>query len=231
MVAFQNGFVSIGRWRGAPVRLHWTLPLGALVLGQFKFVPAFWLAFVLLIFIHEMGHAVIVNLCRQRVVAIDIHGMGGLCHWSGAVTPMQRALIAWGGVFAQVALLIATQVALLVLGPPATAFQHGIVSGFVSTNIFLIAINLIPVPPLDGAEAWRLVPLLYRRAANAWSLRRRRHKARAAVERQLHLIEGPANAESRPTSTPSDEDEELTPEVKAMVDDLFERIDPKRRKH
>ncbi len=168
---FKNGFLVIGRYRGAPIRVHWTLPLGAFVFGRFAFVPGFWLAFALLILLHELGHAMVVVLCKQHVLAIDVQGFGGLCTWDGAVTPMQRVAIAWGGVLAQTAVLVVSYVVLRLLGPPTTSFGADLASAFIFTNMWLIALNLLPVPPLDGVEAWRIVPLLRARYAKRGAAR------------------------------------------------------------
>ena len=91
------------------MRLHWTLPVGALVFGQGRFVPGFWLGFFLLVFMHELGHAVLVRRYGHHVVSIDIHALGGMCRWSGEPTAIDRSRIAWGGVLAQaVAFAVAT---------------------------------------------------------------------------------------------------------------------------
>jgi Zn-dependent protease len=158
----RGGYLTIGRWRGAPVRLHWTLPIGALVFGQGRFVPGFWLGFFLLVFVHELGHALLVRRCRQDVVSIDIHALGGMCRWSGDPTAIDRARIAWGGVLAQAVALGVAFAALALAGPPESLFAAQLAAAFTTTNIWLIAINLIPVPPLDGAEAWKLPGLLAR---------------------------------------------------------------------
>jgi len=150
----ERGSLTVLRLRGIPIRLHWTLPLGALFFSGFRFAPGFWLGFVLLVLVHELGHAALVRWFRLRVVGIDISGFGGLCHWSGHTTPLQRGAIAWGGVLAQAGLLLVSAIALLVLGRPSTVFLAEIASVFTFTNVYLIALNLLPVPPLDGWEAW-----------------------------------------------------------------------------
>src|SRR5215831_7628647 len=95
------GFLVVGRWRGTPIRLHWTLPLGALLFTGFQWSIAAWTGFILTILFHEFGHAYLCRRYGTRVIAIDLHGFGGLCAWQGEVTAMQRAKIAWGGVVAQ----------------------------------------------------------------------------------------------------------------------------------
>jgi stage IV sporulation protein FB len=166
---FYSGYYTIGHFKGAPIRIHWSAPLGALVLGGFRFVPGFWVAFILLIFFHELGHAVVVRACRQRITGIDIHGLGGQCRWEGTyLTSMKRALIAWGGVWAQLIILIATYAVITVLGPGTNPHVWDAIDAFTRGNLWLIAINLVPIAPLDGAEAWPLFRLLWER----WKLRR-----------------------------------------------------------
>jgi hypothetical protein len=159
---FDRGSLTVARLRGIPIRLHWTLPLGALVFGGFRFAPGFWAGFLLLVLFHELGHAALVRAFRLRVEGIDITGFGGLCHWSGRATATERGVIAWGGVLAQALLLAGTVAALFLLGRPRTAFAAELVSVFTYTNVWLIALNLLPVPPLDGFEAWKLVGHLAR---------------------------------------------------------------------
>lgn len=217
LIMFRDGYLTIGRWRGAPIRLHWTLPLGAFFFGRAQIVPAFWLGFFTLVFVHEMGHAVVVASCRQRVLSIDIHGLGGVCRWSGGGTELQRAAIAWGGVWGQILLLVGCVIALWLWGPVETAFTAQLASAFVQSNLLMMAMNLLPIPPLDGAEAWRLFPLWIQR------LRRSREQSkqareRAAIARRLSNLR-----------VVDDDEVELKPEVKAAVDAAMAKIDPKRK--
>ena len=69
----SRGWWTIGHFRGAPIRLHWTLPLGAFAMGRFAFVPAFWVGFALLILIHELGHALLVVRYRLGLSEIAVH--------------------------------------------------------------------------------------------------------------------------------------------------------------
>jgi Zn-dependent protease len=169
----ERGSLTVARLRAVPIRLHWTLPLGALLFSGFSFAPGSWLGFFLLVLLHELGHAAIVRAFRLRVVGIDITGFGGLCHWSGVATPTQRGAIAWGGVLAQAALLVVTTIALVVGGSPTSRFAGEMASVFTFTNLWLIGINLLPIPPLDGHEAW------------AFARRILRNRARSAPKRPL----------------------------------------------
>lgn len=153
---FERGFFKFGVWRGVPVRLHWTAPLGALIFGGLRVAPAVWFAFFALVVIHELGHAWLVRRYGHHVMAIDVTGFGGLCRWVGSATTYERAAIAWGGVAAQAVLLVAASAIYELLGPPRTVIGSQLVSGFIFANFWLIALNLLPFPPFDGAEAWPL---------------------------------------------------------------------------
>jgi len=205
MMAFRGGYLTVGRWRGAPVRLHWTLPIGALVFGQGRIVPGFWLGFFLLVFLHELGHAFLVKLFRHRVNSIDVHAFGGVCCWSGEPTAIDRARIAWGGVLAQGLAYGAARAALALAGPPETIFVWQLAAAFTMTNLWLIAINLIPVPPLDGAEAWKLFGL------------GRRQRRGGAGKAAGFAYEREAATLSRYSDDPPET-------VKAAVDDALRRI-------
>jgi len=43
----SRGWWTLARFRGAPIRVHWTLPLGALIWSGFRFEPAFWVHILL----------------------------------------------------------------------------------------------------------------------------------------------------------------------------------------
>jgi stage IV sporulation protein FB len=178
---FETGFLQLGRIRGAPIRLHWSVLLGVLFFTGFRFAPAAWLGFVALVLIHELGHAAVVLGFGLRVVAIDVHGFGGQCRWDGQASPWQRAIIAWGGVLAQAALLAATLVLVALTGGPRTSFEAELVSVFTRTNAYLAVINLLPIPPLDGANAWTIV--------RAWKMRRAASSRAARAHQEVRRIE------------------------------------------
>lgn len=225
MAAFSRGYFRIGHWRGAPMLLHWSIVLGALFFGGFRFAPAFWFGFFGLVLLHELGHAWFVRRFKQRVVSVEVHGLGGLCTWSGRVSPIQRALIAWGGVVAQALVYAGAQVYLSVEGAPATQAGAEVLHVATSTNLWIIALNLLPVRPLDGAEAWPLFGLVWRRA-----------RMRKVLEADAQARA--ARALSRASLRTSDALDDLAadappPEITSLVDDVLRRAkddpgDPKR---
>ena len=159
----ERGYLTVARMRGVPIRIHWTTPVGAVLFGHLRFVPAFWIAFFVIVLVHELGHAALVWRFRYRVISIDVAGYGGMCRWQGHASPVERGVIAWGGVLAQAAVFIVALVLALVgfwsLMPGGTLLA----SALLWTNLMIIGLNLLPFPPLDGNEAWSVLPLLFRR--------------------------------------------------------------------
>jgi stage IV sporulation protein FB len=180
----RRGWLTMARWRGVPLRVHWSAPIGFFVLGGLRVVPGVWLGLFALVVAHELGHALLVRRARGRVVSLDVHGLGGECRWSGggASAPLARAEVAWGGVLALAAVLA--------VPPPTSWLGLQLLHAFTLTNAALIALNLVPVAPLDGAEAWQL-PRLWRAHQRAAAAARRRREAaqRAHADAQADAIE------------------------------------------
>lgn len=168
---FQGGWLHFAIAR-VPIRIHFSAPLGAIFFSQFQWMPGYWLGFVLLILMHELGHAVVAKLCKLPVKRIDVHGFGGVCYSGGSQTPLQRSLVSWGGVWAQLVVFVAAFV-LLKVPIPRGAFLTEFLSSFLWNNLILAAINLIPMEPFDGADAWKLPKLLKQR----WSAPRNAPRA------------------------------------------------------
>jgi Zn-dependent protease len=152
---FQHGYFTVGRLRGVPIRLHWTLPVGALIFAGLS--PVIWLAFAVIVLVHEGGHALLVRRYGYQVLSIDLTGFGGMCRWAGRPTLHERGVIAWGGVLAQALLLAVTVGVIAIVGWPTTALGASLAYAFTRTNAAIIVLNLLPMPPFDGAEAWSLV--------------------------------------------------------------------------
>lgn len=165
---FESGFFTVARVFRAPIRIHWSTPLG-LALGSF-FQWRIAIATALLIVLHELGHAAMVVRARARVVRIDVLPFGGRCLWRGNLGPTRRAAVAWGGVLAQLALLLVTVALLAAFGFPRAGLLDDLAVTFTLINGLYIFTNLLPVEPLDGAEAWPLLGL-------AWRKSRRRSEA------------------------------------------------------
>jgi hypothetical protein len=217
---FSTGYWTIGRIRGAPVRVHWSAPLGAIAFTGLSFNPWHWVGFFLLVVLHELGHAAIVWRFGYEVVAVRVHAFGGDCQWAGDPTRAEDAAVAWGGVLVQGVLWVAATILLLVFGPPASPVLAALAVTFTSTNARVILFNLLPIPPLDGHRAWPLLPMLWEarqeqrayqreRAARqkARSQEAARERARAASQKELMAVD-----------VADDDLAPMPPEVKAVLD-------------
>jgi len=151
---------SLGRIRAIPVRIHWSALLGLVVFGGFRFAPGAWLGFLLVILVHELGHAAVVRAVHQRVIGIDIHGLGGETRWAGNPTDLERALIACGGVAAQLLMFAVALPLSLALGGSLGWFGADLFYALTWNSLMVAALNLLPFRPFDGAQAWKLPGLL-----------------------------------------------------------------------
>ena len=211
----RSGYLAIGRWRGVPVLLHWTTPLGALWFSGFSFAPALWVAFVGLVLVHELGHAYFVQRFGARVLQVEAHALGGLCTWSGRTNAIQRAVIAWGGVVAQGLVLAGGLAFLAVQGRPEGASAAQVLHVAIVVNLWMIGLNLLPFRPLDGAAAWPLFPLLWRR-----------RKARQAevLDASARAARRASRVTLREADALEDEAADAPPaEIASLVDDVLRR--------
>src|SRR3954468_1889184 len=133
--------------RLGPVRLHWSLLLGAALFSGLQPRPLLFAGYAALLAAHVLGHAIAVAGTRLRVEGAMLHGLGGELLGTGEVSPLRRSVIALSGVLAQAALLAT---ALLFALPP------DLHEAFTRRNGVMLLLNLIPVRPLDGALAWKL---------------------------------------------------------------------------
>jgi Zn-dependent protease len=153
---FEQGTLRVFRFRGAPVLLHWSLALGLLAFGGIRFLPGFWIGFTVMILLHELGHAYLVKRLDHNVQAVVVHGFGGFCRWDGYASRLEHSVIAWGGVLAQGFLLLGTLAWVEVMGPATTPFGFYLQDAWIRSNLWIIGLNLLPIRPLDGAEAWQI---------------------------------------------------------------------------
>lgn len=150
------GYFRVGHLAGVVLRLHWSLPVGALVFGGLRLEPVFWLVYLGVVILHVLGHAALVKALGFEVVGMDLAGFGGQCRFRGGADGLEHAIIAWGGVLAQSLLLIIALSVTLAFGP-ATSHAGGLVErACIQSNLWIIAMNALPFAPFDGARAWRL---------------------------------------------------------------------------
>jgi Zn-dependent protease len=166
---FKDGHFRLGQVGGTELRLHWSLPVGAVVFGSLRFEPILWLAFLTVIVVHELGHVALVSALGFELSGVDLTGFGGHCRFRGNADALDHALIAWGGLVAQGLLLLGTLLVGAVFGRATSHAGVLVEQAFIAINLWIIGLNLLPFAPLDGARAWRLFPEL---TARGWSMSR-----------------------------------------------------------
>lgn len=156
--AFSYHEVPVYIHWSACVILAWALLAGIVVAPGLILVAA---GYLVLMAIHELGHLEMARRRGRRAVRIEMYPWIGFCYVEVPDGSRDDLEIAWGGVLAQLPFLILA----FALEPLRDVVpQIGAVSfvfGFL--NLTLIVFNLVPMAPLDGHKAWRLVPLLLRR--------------------------------------------------------------------
>jgi stage IV sporulation protein FB len=164
----MRSFWRLGKWRGIPISLHWSVFIGVVwFYFQTRSLSATAIslgAFVFLLLAHELGHAAVARLRHVQVYGIELFIFHGTCSHEAPYDELDDVLIAWGGVAAQfVVLLVALNMDMLFA---SSFYTHRLISPllsvFIEANIVIMIVNLIPVAPLDGATAWRALPLFAR---------------------------------------------------------------------
>jgi Zn-dependent protease len=166
----------LGRWRGIPVSLHWTVLLAYpwLYLWFRDFLAALigTGVFVLLLIAHEFGHVWLARWRRVPIESITLYGWHGETSLGLVRSRGEEVLIAWGGVAVQFAILIAAFAVSPLLtnveSPLAWTFLGPTFAVLTQWNIFLILVALLPIGPMDGHAAWGVFKLM----RSKWKKRR-----------------------------------------------------------
>ncbi|HYT21691.1 MAG TPA: hypothetical protein VEW05_15875 [Candidatus Polarisedimenticolia bacterium] len=164
-----NKLIEVTQIRGVKVFVHWSVFLiGALIiLGAVEDAP---LAFTVLgsyygvILLHECGHMVAAQRKGCAVWSIELYPLWGITCFSEPYSQRDRCVIVWGGVVAQALVAVPLLVWVEVFGYTRFQAMNAILAIFGFFSLSTIAINLLPIRPLDGAIAWPLLPVLFKRS-------------------------------------------------------------------
>ena len=221
----MKGIWRVASWRGVPVYVSWTVLLSVPFLMVFGHsLRSALLAlpgYLFLIVLHEAGHAWVAQRLRVPVLAVELHGMHGLCRYETPYYERDDVLIACGGVAAQLALLVLAW-PLWYLLPLLSATVAGALrptmSMLVWGNIVMIAFNLIPAPGLDGERAWKALPY-------GWEwLREYAQRRRRTAKRRTTLRAVPAAQPDKEQQMRELPDEPASADAAAAAARLLERL-------
>jgi stage IV sporulation protein FB len=208
-----QGLWQLARWKGVPILMHWSVLLGLVWFGlrYQRLVPALltFLGFFALLLVHELGHAIAARSRNVPVFGIRLYLLHGLCSHAQPHRERDVVFIAWGGVLAQGCVLVLALVTRLILSSAAPLVQFELSPLFnvlITGNLFMIALNLIPVAPLDGHRAWRV-------------LRPLRATLSSRFQRGITSLKRALNVRKRRT---------MSKDAESNVVDLLERIKKKK---
>lgn len=159
-------YIRVGHLWGAPVDLQWAFPLTGAVLLIEKYhelwkIGGYILVGTSIIFIHELGHAVMARLLKVPLIRLEVSSLSGLCHVGYPQQIKHSALIWSAGLLAQLAVLLLTWLHVSLYGWPLSDWGAVIAHSFTGLNICIMVMNLIPHDvkgrmPNDGKVLWQL---------------------------------------------------------------------------
>jgi len=157
---FTSGYARWGALSGAPVRWHWSLLVGLALAGGLTLNPVAWLLYLGIVAAHEGAHFAAVRQARLEVVGVDFQATGGKVRWRGEASPRTQVILAWAGVLAQLGVLIAAELVLVIAGGAVAPWLVEVERVSIEMNAILIAVNLLPLPTFDGEVAWKAIYFL-----------------------------------------------------------------------
>ena len=113
--------------------------------------------------VHEWGHVVLARRQRCAVYGIELYPLVGLTRFQLPPTRLGHCRIAWGGVLFQAAVGLPMVAWIKLVGYTPIEVLNAFMAVFGFLSVVMIGMNLVPIPPLDGATVWNIVPLLLQR--------------------------------------------------------------------
>jgi len=160
---FTAGYATFGRYRGVPLRWHWSLPLTIVLLGGWD--PPSPLRYVLLLallLLHEAGHHWLVRQYGLKPIGVDLQGLGAETRWLGDASPRTEIAVAWGGVLAQITAGVIVTLTFAIyraFDGVMEPWMNDVEFVYRDANAVIVLLNLLPLPTFDGEVAWKIVAL------------------------------------------------------------------------
>lgn len=169
----KAGYVKLFEVRKTPVFVHWSLPaVGALISLFCASAPNqliyYYIAFVLLVIVHESGHFLAATALRLKVFAVEISGFGGICRTARPRRVLHSVFLYSAGLLAQALSFLVAVAYITAYGCPRSAIWIAILMTFTFVNAVLFVINLIPQRASrsglanDGLVLWQLFLHVFR---------------------------------------------------------------------
>jgi Zn-dependent protease len=168
----------VAQVRGVDVYVHWSIfAIGILILAGLVRKPASTLvgvaAYLGLLMVHESGHLIMARRRGYQAFSMALYPIFGLARFERPNSRIDRALIAWGGVLAQMVVAVPLTLYVALLGYTPFEPLNAVLAILGEYSLCVAAFNLLPIPPLDGSKAWDIIP--------AWFERRRSRRNRDSL--------------------------------------------------
>jgi Zn-dependent protease len=160
--------IRIARISGATVYVHWSVLVVTAVMlisaienaGSTVLAVVCYLGVLLL---HEWGHLVAAHRVGSVVWSIELYPLHGVTRYAETSSQYDECVVAWGGVLVQLAVAVPLILWATFVGFTGIAAVDAVIAMFGYFSAVIAVYNLLPFGRLDGATAWRIVPLLWRR--------------------------------------------------------------------
>ena len=160
--------IRIARISGATVCVHWSVlaVTAVMLLSAIEnavstlLAVAFYLGVLLL---HEWGHLLAAHRVGSVVWSIELYPLHGVTRYAATSSPYDDCIVAWGGVLAQLAVALPLILWATFVGFTRIGAVNAVIAMFGYFSAVIAVYNLLPFGRLDGATAWRIVPLRWRR--------------------------------------------------------------------
>lgn len=142
--------LSLGKWLGIPVSLHWTwlLLLAFVSYNDTNFGLFYALVFVIVL-LHEFGHCIAGKYYNMMVRSVTLYPFGGVALMEIPEKPHREIVVALAGPAVNLFLVPVFYVCLELF--PNT----DMLSRLSSINIMLLVFNMLPCFPMDGGRVLR----------------------------------------------------------------------------
>lgn len=160
MFDYNKNILFSLKLKSVKVNLH-VSALGMLLLsfsrsGSLAHALFSFMGFLLVVSIHELGHAFFVRYFNHKVYSVVLIFMGGVCIHEPLYDRDKNFWVSAGGIIFQLILLIFALAVVgiernfyLGLNPPIWFF---LTSVLIEYNLIIIIFNLLPIPGFDGSK-------------------------------------------------------------------------------
>jgi len=117
------------------------------------------LSIIFLTIFHEIGHFFLIKRFNLTTLSITILPILGYCEYYESQYEYENFTIAWGGVIAQIILLIPAFILLKIFPTISNQYLKNLLLVFGPYNLIIMILNLLPIAILDGSRCWKSIPL------------------------------------------------------------------------